>query len=114
MSIRAVIDEVVSTLTAEGLYASSDPGVFYPTPVGCLVGVPELVDRTLAGYTVEVPVHVVCAEPLDDRLRDLLFEAALSAAQALGVSAFTLDGWGGNVNQTDLPAYLLTATVTYS
>ena len=114
MSIRPVLDEVVGTLTAAGLSATADAGAFYPDPIGCLVGIPSLVAKGLAHTTVEVPVHVVSASPLDARLRDELFDTALAAADALGVSEFDLDGWGGNVNQSDLPAYLLTVTVTYS
>jgi hypothetical protein len=114
MAIQPVIDEVVSTLTNAGLYATADPGAFYPSPIGCLVGLPSLVARGLQSATVEVPVHVICTEPLDARLRNALYDAAWDAAVALGTDSFDLDGWSGQVNQSDLPAYTLTATVTYS
>ena len=113
MSIRPAIEEIVNVLILAGLDATDDAGAFYPSPIGCLVGVPSLKSRGLATNTAEVPVHVVSSSPLDAKLRDELFDTALRAADALGVTEFDLSGFGGNVNQSDLPAYLLTVTVTY-
>ena len=114
MSVTPAIDELVTLLTDAGLYAVDDPAKFYPQPIGCLVGVPELRLRGFGHVVVDVPVHVVCSSPLTGDLRDQLFDAALKAADALGVESFALEGWNGGVNDSDLPAYLLTVPVTFS
>lgn len=110
--ITQAIEEVVTLLASSvDCPVTDDPGAFYPDPVGVLVGVPTLADRTLAGAIVSLPVHVVCSAPLDAGLRDRLFSVALVVADCLGVSEFRTSGWAGGVNAADLPAYLITATL---
>jgi hypothetical protein len=114
VSVGPAIDEVVQLLRDAGLDAADEPGTFYPSPIACLVGCPDLRLRGLGQATIDLPVHVVCGQPLDGRLRTLLFDEALVAADALGVESFALSGWAGAQNDTELPAYLLTVPVTYA
>ena len=109
--ISEAITHVADRLAAEGVPVFTDSALFYPDPVAALVGVPELVDRGMRSFTVSVPVHIVCAEALTESTRDLLFDTAFQAAQALDVPSFDLDGFIGS-GQTELPAYTLSTLVT--
>lgn len=111
--ITQVIEHVAGELRNAGLEVSTSPNDFWPDPVGVLVGIPELVDRTLTGYTLEVPVRVVAAGWLDDGTKEALFDAALDAVDALGEYAFELDGWQTSTNDSELPAYLITHTLSW-
>jgi len=111
-SISEVISHVVQKLEGVGLTVATNPSEFWPDPVACLVGIPYMTARTLNGYQVIVPVRVVCAQWLDDDIRDQFFDSAKAAAVALDVEEFDPDGWQTS-SDSELPAYLLNPTILW-
>lgn len=112
MSIPAALDAVVATLQGAGLRATRDAGAFYPSPVSCLVGMPTVARTGLAHRTLEVPVHVVTADPPSPKSVDALYSAAEIAAAALDVADYAPGDWAGGPNADALPSITITATVS--
>lgn len=112
MSVSDALDAVVSQLTAAGLKATRDAGAFYPSPVACLVGMPTVARTGLAHRTLEVPVHVVSADPPSTKAVDTLYSAAELAAAALEAATYQPAEWAGGPNADSLPSITITATVS--
>lgn len=112
MSVADALDEVTGALTAAGLSATRDPGAFYPSPIGCLVGMPRVQMSGLSYMTLEVPVHVVCSDPPSVGSVDALYSAAGIAANALMTADIEPREWSGGPNAESLPSLLITATVS--
>ena len=107
----AVQDALVPVASA--VTVSADAGAFHPQPLGVLIGLPSLVSRTLAARTYDVPVHVVSADPLNDRSAvESLFELADALVLVLGVATYAATDWPGGVNRDPLPSVYLLATIT--
>jgi hypothetical protein len=102
-------------LEAAGVDASADVGAFYPQPVGVLVGLPALRGRLLAGWTFELPVLVVSADPLNSELNvDRVYALADQVALVLATAEYRPSSWRSTANAEPLPALELTVTVTVS
>lgn len=113
MTIPEALDQVVDVLQDAGLTrATRDAGAFFPSPIGVLVGMPTVKATGLAHRTLEVPVHVVSADPPTPRILDLLYAAADTAAQALSCDQITPGTYSGNINAEPLPTLDLTAIIT--
>lgn len=113
MTIPEALDEVVSVLRANGLSkATRDAGAFFPSPIGVLVGMPRLVSSGLGARTIEVPIHVVSADPPTPRIIGLMYAAADKAANALSIDQYAPGTYTGNVNAEPLPTIDMTAVVT--
>jgi hypothetical protein len=96
-----------------GVDATLDAGAFYPQPVGVLVGLPSLVDRTLAGAIFTCPVLVVSGDPLSTLLAvDRLYALADECAGLLSLSTYEPASYSTSANAEPLPAIALTVTLT--
>ncbi|MGI9116382.1 MAG: hypothetical protein ACR2JV_01945 [Gaiellales bacterium] len=113
MTIPEALDEVVSVLRDAGLTrATRDAGAFFPSPIGVLVGMPSLTSTGLGARTLEVPVHVISADPPSPRILGLMYAAADTAAAALSIDKYQPGTYSGNVNAEPLPTIDMTAVVT--
>lgn len=113
MTIPEALDEVVTVLRDAGLTrATRDAGAFFPSPIGVLVGMPSLTSSGLGSRTIEVPVHVISADPPSPRILGLMYAAADIAAQALGIDTYSPSTYSGNINAEPLPTIDMTAVVT--
>ncbi len=112
MTVPEALDAVVAELVAVGLPATRDAGAFFPAPIGVLVGMPSLVATGLASRTLEVPVHVVSADPPSPSVLALMYAAADDAAAALQTNTYQATTWSNGVNAEPLPALNLLVTVT--
>ena len=92
--------------------ATRDAGAFFPSPIGVLVGMPSLTSAGLGSRTIEVPVHIISADPPSPRILGLMYAAADTAAQALGIDQYTPSTYSGNINSEPLPTIDMTAVVT--
>lgn len=112
MSIADALDGVVTLLTDAGLQATRDAGAFYPQSVACLVGMPTVVTSGLQYRTLQVPVHVVSADPPSSSSVDAMYAVADTAARALKTNSYEPADWTGGPNADALPSILITATVS--
>jgi hypothetical protein len=113
VTIPEALDEVVTVLRDAGLSkATRDAGAFFPSPIGVLVGMPSLTSAGLGSRTIEVPVHIISADPPSPRILGLMYAAADTAAQALGIDQYTPSTYSGNINSEPLPTIDMTAVVT--
>ena len=113
MTIPEALDEVVTVLQDAGLTkATRDAGAFFPSPIGVLVGMPTVRSSGLATRTLEVPIHVVSADPPSPRIIGLMYAAADTAATALAIDQYTPSTYSGNINAEPLPTIDMTAVVT--
>lgn len=112
MTIPDALDAVVTALRDADLPATRDAGAFYPNPIGVLVGMPNMTTSGLGSRTLEVPVHVVSAEPPTPRIVGLMYAAADTAARALSTDTYEASTFAGGVNSEPLPAINLNVTVT--
>lgn len=113
MSITDALDAVVQALRDAGLTkATRDAGAFYPSPIGVLVGMPTVKTTGIQHRTLEVPVHVVSAEPPTPRIIGLMYAAADVACDALSIAEYAPGTYQGSVNAEPLPTIDMTAVVT--
>ena len=112
MNYGAALDEVVARLRTAGLRATRDAGAFYPAPRGVLVGMPSVIATGFGSRTLEVPVHVVAADPPGPLVLDALLADTEKAAAALSTATWEPRPWVGNVNADPLPSYLISCTLT--
>jgi len=113
MTIPDALDAVVEALRDAGLTkATRDPGAFFPSPIGVLVGMPTVKATGLAHRTLEVPVHVVSADPPTPRILALMYTAADIACLALSCETYSPSTYSGNINAEPLPTIDMIATVT--
>jgi hypothetical protein len=106
-----VIEALEQALEDAGIPATRDVGSFQPT--GVLVGLPELVGRTLGGRTYEVPVLVVSGDPLNrPELVDSIYALADECARALATDNYRPTTFSSSRNAEPLPALELTITTT--
>lgn len=111
-AVRA-IGETLAVLAAASIEASSDPGAFYPQPIGVLVGLPALAARGQASRTFAVPVLVVSGDPLNDELPiHRLYALADDVALILRTDTYRPSSWRSSNNAEPLPALELLVTVT--
>jgi hypothetical protein len=108
-AIRAILE----ALEDAGITATRDAGAFYPQPTGVLVGLPELVSRTLAGRVFNVTVSVVSGDPLNSELAvDRLLALADDVALTLSAATYRPSSYRGGVNSEPMPAYELVVSAT--
>jgi hypothetical protein len=113
VTIPEALDEVVTVLRDAGLTkATRDAGAFFPSPIGVLVGMPSLTASGMGARTIEVPVHVISADPPSPRILGLMYAAADKAAAALAIDTYTPSTYYGGVNAEPLPTIDMTAVVT--
>ena len=114
MNAAVVARQAVAAMLRDGgVTATTDSGAFYPQPVGVLVGLPSLVDRTLAGAIYTCPVLVVSGDPLSTELAvDRLYALADDCAALLSASTYEPASYSTSANAEPLPAIALTVTLT--
>tara|TARA_R110000868_G_scaffold279524_2_gene539571 strand:+ start:2200 stop:2559 length:360 start_codon:yes stop_codon:yes gene_type:complete len=112
VTIPQALDAVVAELVAAGLPATRDAGAFFPAPIGVLVGMPSLIATGLASRTLEVPVHIISADPPSPNVLALMYAAADDAAAALQTNTYSATTWSNGINAEPLPALNLLVTVT--
>jgi hypothetical protein len=104
---------LAAQLTGSGITAATDPGAFFPDPLGVLVGLPSLVARGLYSRTYTIPVTVVSGDPLNSlEATDALLALADDVALAVAADTYTPTSWGGGPNTEPLPAIEILATIT--
>jgi hypothetical protein len=104
---------VAAQLAGSGITAATDPGAFYPSPLGVLVGLPSLTSRGLATRSYSIPVTVVSGDPLNSlEATDALLALADDVALAIAADTYTPTNWGGGPSSEPLPAIEILATIT--
>jgi hypothetical protein len=110
--ITTALDELVDLITTAGVACTRDPGAFQPP--GAIVAAPSIGgSATLSTLGLVVPVYVVTHDPGQDGL-DYLLAAVTLILPVLGESSAEPTTWSSPINETGLPAYLVTVRLAVS
>jgi hypothetical protein len=104
---------LLDLLADAGIAATRDAGAVYPQPTAVLVGLPELVRRSLSARVFTIPVSVISGDPFNSELAvDRVYALADEIALTLSTDTYRPSSWRSSVNAEPLPAVELTVTVT--